>query len=133
MTRRTPLECPLMSYAVYILPRRIQTKFKTKTRQLLEALEREALGEHVLDRFAEAEMEELTERLAFGWEEQKKTERGRLFSSDFGAEALLTPYALFLSCPAGSDAIFEISQWASEAALGSESFAKFDPQEGSWE
>ncbi|MDC3956066.1 hypothetical protein [Polyangium jinanense] len=123
-----------MSYAVYILPRRVQTKFKAKTRQLLEALEREALGEHVLDRFTEAELEALTERLAFGWEEQKNTKRGRRYSMpDFGAEALFTPYALFLSCPAGSDAIFEISQWASETALGSETFAKFDPQEGSWE
>ncbi len=127
------LSSALMSYSVHIVPRRVQAKFDPNTTQFQDALEREAIGETVLDRFTEAELEELTDRLALGWEERKATKSGRHFvMADLGADALLTPYALSLSCAIG-DGVFEISQWASETVMDSDAFAKFDPQDGSWE
>lgn len=115
-----------MSYHVQILRRETQTKYDEAGRPDFF----ESGGQLVP--FTRDDLDELRSQLELrGYAEREVTSRGTIFAKeDVGAEALLTDSCLYLR-GSGVDAVFEIGMFASEVA--SETFAKFDPQDGSWE
>ena len=116
-----------MSHSVHIYPRQLQVKFDaSKDPGFFE-------NENNLVPWTKGQREAISNRLALvGFTRDKKNKNSVRFSHDeWHANALLTDTGLYLSGPLGGNTVFEISMFASE--LAGEDFAKFDPQDGTWE
>ncbi len=115
-----------MSYGVYVFPRAFEAAFTASKSD--DFLEDEA---NRIPFSAETRATLLRELERSGWKVGKEVKFGLELSNEaVGAEALLTTSSLYMR-GSGTDAIFDISMFASEIA--GEELAKYDPQTGAWE
>lgn len=116
-----------MSYHVYLFSKQTRTARKADARS--DWLE----DDSAMTPFTPEERATLASNLALTGFVQTSTDGDteRFENDQLGASALLSARGLYLS--ATGDGVFEILMFGSEWAGDGDTFAKYDPQENSWE